>query len=75
MRFHRTQEDPEAPEVVADAVLVRIGEHTVLVAQAGRDDSGTDSVRPLVDRAVEKLREVAEGGSPAPSTDQPGTDL
>lgn len=75
VRFHRKQEHPEAPRVIADAVLVRIGEHTVLVAQAGRDDSGTGSLEPLAERAAEKLREVTEGRTPAPDTDQPGFEL
>jgi hypothetical protein len=75
VRFQRKQENAEAPQVIAEAVLVRVGEHTVLVAQAGRDDPGTGSVRPLVDRAVEKLHEVTEGRRPAPSKEHPGTDL
>lgn len=75
VRFHRVQEGPQAPPVIAEAVLVRIGGHTVLVAQAGRDDHGTGEVEPLAARAAEKLREVTEGRTPAPDTDQPGTDL
>jgi hypothetical protein len=75
VRFHRERESPDAPPVIADAVLVRVGEHTVLVAQAGRDDSGTGSLEPLAARAVEKLRAVAEGRTPAPETEQPGTEL
>lgn len=75
VRFERVQEAPEAPEVLAEAVLVRVGEHTVLVAQAGRDDQDTGSLRPLIDQAVEKLEEVAAGRTPSPAVDHEGHEL
>ncbi|NJQ13863.1 hypothetical protein [Streptomyces bohaiensis] len=75
VRFEREPESTEAPAVVAEAALVRVGEHTVLVAQVGRDDAGTGELRPMLDRAVEKLYAVQEGRTPEPPTDLDGTEL
>ncbi|MDB1088227.1 hypothetical protein PJ985_11700 [Streptomyces sp. ACA25] len=72
IRFHRQPETPDDPPVITDVVLVRVGEHTVRVAQAGRDDPGTENIEPLAERAAEKLREVSEGRTPLPPADQPG---
>lgn len=75
VRYHRQPENGGAPEVIAEAVLVRVGGHTVLVAQAGRDDAGTGSLVPLAERAAEKLQEVAEGRTPAPPPQEGSADL
>lgn len=55
-----------------DVVLVRVGSNTALVAQAGRKDMDIGSVKPLVQRAVRKLQQVAQGSTPAPESSQPG---
>lgn len=55
-----------------DVVLVRVGSNTALVAQAGRKDMDLGSVKPLAERAVRKLQQVAEGSTPAPDSSQPG---
>ncbi|WP_130797136.1 hypothetical protein [Streptomyces otsuchiensis] len=75
VRFEREQESEQAPEVLAEAALVRVGEHTVMVAQAGRDDPGTGDLKPMVERAVEKLQDVADGRTPEPPSGISGTDL
>jgi hypothetical protein len=77
LRFHRRLpgEGSEAGStpVIADVVIVRIGTHTVRVAQAGRDDAGTGSVAAIAARAVEKLEQVRDGRNPTPDPHQPGT--
>ncbi len=79
LRFHR--EEPEGAgaaeaggtPVIADVMIVRVGTHTVRVAQTGRDDAGTGSVADIAARAVDKLEEVCAGHTPTPDPDQPGT--
>ncbi|GAA3853498.1 hypothetical protein [Streptomyces sedi] len=59
-----------------EVVVARVGPHLVRVAQAGRDagDAAEEGeLAPMAERAVAKLAEVAGGGTPAPSPDQPGT--
>ncbi|MDT0345274.1 hypothetical protein [Streptomyces litchfieldiae] len=74
IRFHRRVEgETTATPVVTDLVIARVGAQTVRIAQAGRDDESTGSVSGIAERAVEKLRQVAAGGTPAPRPDQPGT--
>lgn len=73
LRFHRRADDGGGAPVVADVVVVRIGVHTVRVAQAGRDDASTGSVAEIAARAVEKLAEVCAGRTPTPEPNQPGT--
>jgi hypothetical protein len=74
VRYERGARDGERdPRVVADVVIARVGEHTVRVAQAGRDDSGAADVTGLARRAVEKLQAVCDGRHPAPRPGQPGT--
>ncbi|MGP4111052.1 hypothetical protein ACTWP5_09080 [Streptomyces sp. 4N509B] len=71
LRYHRREGD--GTPIIADVVIVRVGTHTVRVAQAGRDDAGTGSVAEIAGRAVEKLEEVHAGRLPAPDPNQPGT--
>ncbi|MDT0443971.1 hypothetical protein [Streptomyces johnsoniae] len=74
VRYQRRPSGPgAATPVVADLVVVRVGAHTVRVAQAGREDEGTEEMAAIAERAAEKLRQVAEGRTPAPPPDQPGT--
>ncbi|MFR9723217.1 hypothetical protein ACL02R_07570 [Streptomyces sp. MS19] len=74
LRFERRVEGArDRTPVVADVVIARVGAQVLRVAQAGRDDRGTDSLAPIADRAVEKLEQVAGGEDPAPPPDQPGT--
>ncbi|WP_190233147.1 hypothetical protein [Streptomyces avicenniae] len=74
LRFERRAEGAGGgTPVVADVVIARVGAQVVRVAQAGRDDRGTDGLEPIADRAVEKLEQVTEGEDPAPPPDQPGT--
>ncbi|MDT0307456.1 hypothetical protein RM780_10830 [Streptomyces sp. DSM 44917] len=74
VRFQRRLDGEVATTpVVADLVIARVGAQTVRIAQAGRDDGSTGEVTEIAERAVEKLRQVAEGRTPAPSPDQPGT--
>jgi hypothetical protein len=73
-RFHRRVEgETSAIPVITDVVIVRVGAGTVRIAQAGRDDEGTGEVTGIAERAAEKLGQVADGGTPAPPPDQPGT--
>ncbi|UCM87821.1 hypothetical protein [Streptomyces marincola] len=63
-----------ATPVVADLVVARVGAHTVRVAQAGYEGDRDDgAMEAIAERAVAKLRDVAEGRTPAPPPDQPGT--
>ncbi|WP_147437636.1 hypothetical protein [Streptomyces radicis] len=74
VRFQRRVEGESATApVVADVVIARVGAHTVRVAQAGRDDSGSGDIVAFAERAVEKLEEVAAGRTAVPRPDQPGT--
>lgn len=72
-RFQRAPASDDEPPLVTDVVLVRVGEHTVRVAQTGADDPATGSAKQLAKRAAKKLAEVADGRAPTPAPDQPGT--
>jgi hypothetical protein len=75
LRFHRRLAGggSAGTPVIAEVVIVRVGTHTVRVAQAGRDDAGTGSVAAIAARAVEKLEQVCAGHTPTPDPHQPGT--
>jgi hypothetical protein len=74
LRYHRSVDgDTGGTPVIAEVVIVRVGSHTVRVAQAGRDDAGTGSVAAIAARAVEKLEQVCDGRAPNPEPHQPGT--
>ncbi|MGP3971300.1 hypothetical protein [Streptomyces sp. 6N223] len=74
LRYHRRLDGGTGgTPVIAEVVIVRVGSHTVRVAQAGRDDAGTGSVAAIAARAVEKLQQVCDGHTPTPEPHQPGT--
>lgn len=82
LRYHRQltggSDSADSPAVagsaiVAEVMIVRVGAHTVRVAQAGRDDAGTGSLAAIAERAVEKLELVCAGRTPTPQPRQPGT--
>ncbi|SOD64456.1 hypothetical protein SAMN06297387_11722 [Streptomyces zhaozhouensis] len=74
LRYRRSLDGEGAGTPVrVEVVVARVGPHLVRVAQAGRDANDEDELAPLAERAVAKLAEVASGGTPAPSPDQPGT--
>jgi hypothetical protein len=74
LRYHRRLEGGSGgTPVIAEVIIVRVGAHTVRVAQTGRDDAGTGSVAAIAARAVEKLEQVCDGRTPTPEPHQPGT--
>ncbi|MBD3930672.1 hypothetical protein IF129_03695 [Streptomyces chumphonensis] len=72
VRYVRPGTGDRPVTVVADVVHVRVGAHTVHLAQSGREDPGGGSIVPFARLALEKLRAVAAGGTPSPAGSFPG---